>query len=448
MDGDRLSLTSVARNVFIPIYILLVPWMWSPFPFNVQWADLFFLFILIAFIVTKSFRRVRFIPMDALVLAYVGGSAFSLLNAPVIGSLDIAKLVSLVLLYFVFGSLFEHEKTRMQIVFWLVAGTFVVCGIGISFLVASMIWELPIDLLGMEMMVPGFGEVVRLKAGFPTPELLGNYFTISFPFLIGFLILRWHQRWKQWGVIGIVGVVAAETLTYSHSWGGFLAAAIVFCWDKWEKFPLIWVRRVLVLGVVALLLVINLASIAYIREVSLKLGTIPVSSLGIPDHVIRGREWPQLQITATYQYIQYVSLKAFAWSTFLEHPIVGVGAGAFPEATKKAHHEGRIPENILNSDPHSAYFGQLAETGFLGSVTFVVLWAGVLLLAKRFLNSAEGQQSKFVARASLAGLVGLLINGINVDIMHFRFLWVGLAFLRGCLSAEHRKWEGYEIEAR
>jgi hypothetical protein len=36
--------------------------------------------------------------------------------------------------------------------------------------------------------------------------------------------------------------------------------------------------------------------------------------------------------------------------------------------------------------------------------------------------------------ALLAGLCGLLANSLNVDMMNFRFLWMGLGLLRGQLG--------------
>jgi hypothetical protein len=35
-----------------------------------------------------------------------------------------------------------------------------------------------------------------------------------------------------------------------------------------------------------------------------------------------------------------------------------------------------------------------------------------------------------IAWACAAGFVGLFVNGVNVDIMHFRFVWLGLAAIR------------------
>jgi len=49
-----------------------------------------------------------------------------------------------------------------------------------------------------------------------------------------------------------------------------------------------------------------------------------------------------------------------------------------------------------------------------------------------------GGHDEWILRASIAGLAGILVNGVNADIMHFRFLWVGLA-LRGILINHSQK---------
>ena len=59
----------------------------------------------------------------------------------------------------------------------------------------------------------------------------------------------------------------------------------------------------------------------------------------------------------------------------------------------------------------------------------MALWVVALRTAQRL--ASPGAQNHWIARAALAGIAGLLVNGTNVDIMNFRFLWASLGILRG-----------------
>lgn len=128
--------------------------------------------------------------------------------------------------------------------------------------------------------------------------------------------------------------------------------------------------------------------------------------------------------------MSYYLLKKVAAEAFWRAPLTGIGLGRFREETERAYRVGKVHELYRDIDPHSTLLGRLAETGLPGGLTLVALWVGFLGLGLRFVRAANGP-AVWPARAALAGTVGLLVNSINVDIMNFRFLWIGFAVLRG-----------------
>jgi len=135
------------------------------------------------------------------------------------------------------------------------------------------------------------------------------------------------------------------------------------------------------------------------------------------------------RVTATVSYnpVSYLLLKRIAWRAFRHAPWTGIGLGAFQRETERAYREGTLPFNYRTMDPHSMLLGRLAETGIVGGISLALLWVGVLVIALSGVPAAAGT---WWHRAALCGALGLLINSVNVDIMNFRFLWLGLAVVR------------------
>ncbi len=68
-------------------------------------------------------------------------------------------------------------------------------------------------------------------------------------------------------------------------------------------------------------------------------------------------------------------------------------------------------------------------------MTLALLWVVILRTGFKLQADLRQPQERWVVCAVMAGLIGLLVNSLNVDIMNFRFLWVGLGLLRGHLRA-------------
>ena len=186
------------------------------------------------------------------------------------------------------------------------------------------------------------------------------------------------------------------------------------------------------MAVFLLLLVgVNAVSVVSVRDVTFKLGTNP--AIGPPSYVYAfqdsGKGAHMVTVAVSYNFMSYYLLKRIALKAFWREPLTGVGLGRFHEVTDRAYREGKIHAVYRYIDPHSTLSGRLAETGIFGGITLILLWVGFIFFAMNLLKRPN--QDAWMIRAILAGMIGLLINSVNADIMNFRFLWVVFAIVRG-----------------
>lgn len=73
----------------------------------------------------------------------------------------------------------------------------------------------------------------------------------------------------------------------------------------------------------------------------------------------------------------------------------------------------------------------MAESGTIGTVGLVAFLASLMIAAQRL---SANDHSPAIALAAFAGLSGLIVNSLNVDIMNFRFFWAAAGLVRGLLA--------------
>ena len=82
------------------------------------------------------------------------------------------------------------------------------------------------------------------------------------------------------------------------------------------------------------------------------------------------------------------------------------------------------PSHFPSWDPHSTFFGTLAENGIIGFIIIILIFYG--FIKKTFINIYP---YKFINFVMLSILVGIIIDAFSLDIMKFRHLWIFLAFI-------------------
>lgn len=413
--------------------------MWSPFPHNMQWADAVFLVLFAGFLWNGSLGQTRPLLLDYLVLAYLVGSAVSLLHVHDSGrqGVELLKLAYLGAIYLVIGTLCGERPVLESAARWTAWVTVAVAGSGVLYLLGDLLWSLPDKPFGVRMHTPYVGDVLRLQGTFPGPELLGNFLTAGLPVVLALAVMA-RDRSRPWLGAGALALFAAEFFTFSHSWVGLAAAGLLFGWPLFKARAWRIARAVLAAGVVGLFAAMLFVSTFYVSELALDLTPGAPPTTPVPVHARVGQDqWRSLDVHATYTWISYHRLKVLAWDTFLAHPFTGVGRGNFDSVSTHAAAEGRLVDNFEGIHPHMTILGQFAETGLVGGIALLALWAGAFITARRLMYAGAPETHVWMARATLAALAGLFLNGLYTDLMNFRFLWVILAFLRGLSSASH-----------
>ncbi len=102
-----------------------------------------------------------------------------------------------------------------------------------------------------------------------------------------------------------------------------------------------------------------------------------------------------------------------AWHMFLDHPVLGIGTGAFYERAQQMAHRGLIATSVAKYDhPHSDYFDALSSRGMLGLLVLFALLGVPAIYFVRALKSQE-DTSHAVGLAGLLLVCGFAIFGLT-----------------------------------
>ena len=399
------------------LYVLLLPLGRSGLPLNAQWGDLVFLPLGMAawkWAPPGSWWRRGDWPIAAYLAVTLGTSLAS--PDPRAGFGELGKQVYLASLFLVFRALSSDPGLthRLQRVLVLVVAMVAAVSIPAVFLLES--GRAPLSPLGWTGgALPYFGMVLRLRGAFEAPEFLGNALLVAFALALGLRVVDGGSKRLAWSAILVI-LAAAEFLTFSHSVAGFAVAAVFLVAGSVPSRAL---RAAAWGGALVVVLIVNAASVVN-----------PPRKRGPPPTVDRlSIDIAGVRVEA--QLDQYVLMKRVAWSAFRDHPLTGIGPGRFAGESRRAHREGRLPRRIMPGlSAHCAPLGRLAESGIFGGLSLFLLWASWIRAGLQAVASRSP-----LLLAAFAVVVGLLVNSLNADVMHFRFLWIAVAWV-GTASPE------------
>jgi hypothetical protein len=383
-------------------------------PWNLEWADALTP-VLLAFVLRDiaSRRRRALDWFVALYLLTAVVSATTSIDYRA-STVALAKDAYLAVVYVVVSELVDRFPEGW-VARWLAIGAVATSLAGLAGVFASAL-GFSSNGLGLRMAVPFVGTLFRPSGLLYTAEMLGDLLTCTLPILVWLARSR-DARW--WVAVSIAGVTAL--LTASHALGGLATAALMLLWPApapaWRRSR--WLAAAMVIAFVAAL---NFASTVAVRQLSVASGHEKVDAPPF-EHAPTARDGtaPSVDLHVAYSPVSYFLLKRVAWSTFAERPWLGTGPGTFHIATERATAEGWLPPTYRQADPHSTWLGRAAETGVVGTLGLALLWTA---LFKSSRESAARNGPLSLAHAVLAAVAGMLVNSINADVMHFRFLWV------------------------
>lgn len=421
---------SAAVTALVAAYVVLMPLGWPQLPVNLQLGDLVFPLLLVAAL--SAGLRAGLNRLDVLVVACLLGSA-----ASIPGSLDaresllaMMKGVYLAGAYFVLSAALPRVGVSTACR-WLVAAVSMVAAASLAggaiYLATGRSWM----VLGEAMPLPYVGQVFRVTGTLQTPEFAGNLLTFAAPLaaLFAWQTASGGSRWRA----AFALIALAEVFTFSKSLGGWTAGVAMALWPYWRTMT---VRRVATaMLAVTLIVAFNFAAWIAIRDVDVTFGKNP--RVPPPAYLYGRQDDPAgadlMDVRISYNPMSYYLVKRVAWQAFRQHPWTGIGLSTFHLEAERAYQDGRLPQSYRRINAHSTPFGRLAETGLVGAVTLLLLLVGVWRAGIAASRGAPPHGA--LVWAVLAGIAGLLINSVNVDIMNFRFLWFGMAVIRALSAA-------------
>ena len=276
---------------------------------------------------------------------------------------------------------------------------------------------------------PYLGHVARAQGFTPSPNMLASIL------MIGIICLAAHcSSQRQFGrlnlaMLGIMLTGFALTLSKTVF---CLLLGLLLVWHFTtapKRLSLAWRRALVWTGVAGLFVLYNFGS--HFILVRADDPGIPglVKSAFIADEPL-ARWGPRLLMPTNYLINKRASLiagrRSFPW---------GLGPGNYNAFIGKLQAEGRHPAHFHQWDPHSTYFGALAELGVLGLLAVLALWlgAGYAVVAA----CRRGGAHRGLAAGLAACFATILTEAVVTDVMNFRHYWWLLA-LAAALAAPIR----------
>ena len=262
---------------------------------------------------------------------------------------------------------------------------------------------------------------------YSNPNDLAAFCLLQFSLAAGVFVSE-QQRWARLAA-GIGMIILPVLIVLTGSRGGFIALvvlAIVAFRKQIAKF-----KWLIAIGVVAALAYVVVPDVVWNR-----LGTI--------------READQIntasQKDAESSTAQRVEIWKVASTIAIEHPLTGVGLGAYPDAHfEYAQRPQFDPIAFGHRDAHSTYLRLAAELGFVGLILFLGLVGSTIADAERTRRAAIRTHPRLAAQLFYmeAGLFAYLVAGIwgslgtlVVTYVHLALIHVTSRLLKATLAYE------------
>jgi len=307
----------------------------------------------------------------------------SKINLPILCYL-ISSLLSIINSQYLRGSLEGIIKLTYSILFFLMIGHFFTKRL--KLLIQTIIFTTLIVLsFSLFYFFTHLPESLSDRLFYPlgNPNLLAGFLVITIPLMIRILFIV-----KFRFLLGILLLFSSMTLFFTYSRGGVLG----------------------VIGAILFLLFINRQN-RYIRYIFIIL--IPCLLIGVIFLIVYKSgfmtHWVRLEGS-----FQRLYILEYSWQMFLDHPILGVGLGTYPQVYFDYKQN---PTWHLHS--HNIFMQHASEVGIIGWISFI--WLLISLFKENFSKMLENNSEKAVKEGLLASLIGFLIHG-QVDYL----LWLPL----------------------
>ena len=283
---------------------------------------------------------------------------------------------------------------------------------------------------------PNFADgLYRMTSFMVLPNMLYGFLHIGFfAALLGFNREN-NLFYRRISFLCIALIFIGIILTFSRGWTAFLFSFWVL---SLLRNNVKFITRITLFIIFVLLFVFIQVFITYFTDVSAEFNIASSSTKKVEIYnkptdgglyaynTYFEKGIPYKEIIAKINFLPgwYYFNKKAAIIAFKEHPFFGIGPAGFNKSISKIHLRKDInfPKAFPSSDPHSTYFGSLAETGIFGIVSLLLLLGSIMRIGIRNIHSKNGAYY-------VAALSGLLLFALDVDIMNFRYLWILFAMV-------------------
>lgn len=263
---------------------------------------------------------------------------------------------------------------------------------------------------------PYLGTVFRAKGLMQTPSMYISIVNYSFLFIWCDALFNGFTRTRS---LLLAGLFICAFFSFSKA---VLLLGLVIIWSSLRYYrPQYRALAWSVCGLVAIVY-FGLTNFVYISDPAH--AELEAGHLAVPD--VHAFSEPTWFATA------YISAKKAAIHLATTAPLVGIGPGGFYDRIDEMKAENWYPRHLPPHDPHSIYFGALAETGLLGLLSLLILIGTCFWVL-------TGVPDVPLRLFLLIWLIVLAIEGLNGDLMNFRHYWVQIGLIGGMAQLIQKK---------
>ncbi len=420
------------------LFIFLIPVMRVPaLPLvnqKIQYSDLVFAFLFGIWLVQlfrggKTFRRVPLaFPLGCMLILFL--FSFTHTDSWLKSGIEYLGLLYLVAIYMLLFQLIDSPEMWWRVVacWCAISALLAITGIGAYLLFAIGGYSNPLMVVYDCYNNVNQQLVYRLASAFRHPAMLAMFLHVGIVF--GFIFAARYKNSKDsiWGYAIVVLCFIAAILTKTRCAAG-IAITLFFVLVSMPKknIFLSFARYASFIYAVVLSLAVIIITVWWIVPVRIQKDPVQ-QKISVEFSTVH-------QIYFIHHWAEANMLKDYPW--------VGTGLGMYNAKSakyidwrevEKPYHmifpdikEVEIDRYKTGVDPHSLYLGAGAEAGLLGLGGLLFFFVQTIRLLFKKARQMSDASEKYIIRIFLAGIAGFLFNGLYVDILTVRSLWVLIA---------------------
>ncbi|MBU1999401.1 MAG: O-antigen ligase family protein [Candidatus Omnitrophica bacterium] len=438
---------SAIEEKLLYIYTASIPFLdnyiFSFYGKKIVYADFIFVCMFLVWLINKIYTKsgLDFAGLKLPMFMLVGAFAVSFFNSVnILNSLvELAGLVYLLVLFLlIIGIIKSPEKVKFVLCVYFFTA-FVISFVGLFLIFLAFIGRnlSTTQFYGYSTVEAMAHHFPRLDMGFESANMLLAYLHVGFIAGAVIFLSMQSKRLRLIILLAIFVILSAAFFTGSRRFTGLLLSVfVIICWYGRGRLAAISKYAVFSLFIVFLIL-------AFLTTVWVV----------FPLMISIDQPAKNISVGANYAYSIHYLLPVVSVEIFKKHPLIGVGFGTWNKNFRDyvdwkwlkssfgfkpyPNYVKLVDEKTLNFDPHSLFFGVLAETGILGlAVLIYFLTAYARKLIRSFRASSYLSFENILLGCILAGFIGFMFNALTLDILSMRHFWfmlaVGMVGIRLC----------------